>query len=54
MELNALTLGALVVAFVAGGLIGCEQTPIEVQPEPNEQDAIAPPRDYADARGQLQ
>ncbi|MGB0359012.1 MAG: hypothetical protein ACPGC4_04140 [Litorivicinaceae bacterium] len=114
MELNALTLGALVVAFVAGGLIGWfsrqpktvavappdlerektlaeakhqtlmddidthltatkealiqlanrqealanelrgEQTPIEVQPEPNEQDAIAPPRDYADARGQLQ
>jgi hypothetical protein len=114
VELNALTLGALVVAFVAGGLIGWfsrqpktvtvappdlerektlaeakhqvlmddidthlaatkdaliqlanrqetlaaelrgEQTPIEVQPEPNEQDAIAPPRDYADARGQLQ
>ena len=114
MELNALTLGALVVAFVAGGLIGWfsrqpktvtvappdlerektlaeakhqvlmddidthlaatkdaliqlanrqetlatelrgEQTPIEVQPEPNEQDAITPPRDYADARGQLQ
>ncbi len=114
MELNALTLGALIVAFVAGGLIGWfsrqpktvtvappdlerektlaeakhqalmdeidthltatkdaliqlanrqeslaaelrgEQTPIEVQPESNEHDAISPPRDYADSRGQLQ
>lgn len=114
MELNALTLGALIAAFVAGGLIGWfsrqpktvtvappdlerektlaeakhqelmddidshltatkdallqlanrqeslalelrgEHTPIEVQPESNEQDAILPPRDYSDARGQLQ
>lgn len=31
-----------------------EQTPVKVEPEPSDQDAILPPRDYSDARGQLQ
>lgn len=31
-----------------------EQTPIEVEPETSDQDTVLPPRDYADARGQLQ
>ena len=31
-----------------------EQTPVEVEPETNDQDAVLPPRDYAEARGQLQ
>ena len=31
-----------------------EQTPVQVEPETSDQDAILPPRDYADARGQLQ
>ena len=114
VELNALALGALIIAFVAGGLLGWfsrppktvtiappdlerektlaeakhqalmddidnhltatknaltelanrqealaaelrgEIAPIEAQPEPSDQDAMLPPRDYADARGQLQ
>jgi hypothetical protein len=31
-----------------------KQTPVEVEPETSDQDAVLPPRDYADARGQLQ
>ena len=31
-----------------------EQTPVEVEPETSDQDTVLPPRDYADARGQLQ
>ena len=31
-----------------------EQTAVEVEPETSDQDVILPPRDYADARGQLQ
>lgn len=31
-----------------------EQTPVEVEQETSDQDVIVPPRDYADARGQLQ
>ena len=31
-----------------------EQTPVEVESETSDQDAILPPRDYSDARGQLQ
>ena len=31
-----------------------EQNTIEVQPEPSDQDTVLQPRDYADARGQLQ
>ena len=31
-----------------------EQTPVKVEQETSDQDAILPPRDYADARGQLQ
>jgi hypothetical protein len=114
VELNALALGALIIAFVAGGLLGWfsrppktvaiappdlerektlaeaqhqaliddidnhltatkdaltelanrqvalaaelrgETAPIEAQSEPSDQDAKLPPRDYADARGQLQ
>lgn len=30
-----------------------DQNPIEVQPEPNEQEVNLAPRDYADTRGQL-
>lgn len=114
MELNALSLGALFIALVAGGFIGWfsrqpktvtaappnlerdktlaearyramlddidkhlaatkdtlteladrqdtlaaalrgEQNTIEVQPESSDQDTVLQPRDYADARGQLQ
>ena len=114
MELNAVTLGVVALAFVAGSLIGWfsrqprtvivappdlerektlaearheslmddidnhlnatkdalgelpdrqqqlaaklrgEQTPVEVESETSDQDAILPPRDYSDARGQLQ
>ena len=114
VELNALSLGALFIALVAGGFIGWfsrqpktvtaappnlerdktlaeakhramlddidkhltatkdtlteladrqdtlaaalrgEQNTIEVQPEPSDQDTVLQPRDYADARGQLQ
>ncbi len=31
-----------------------EQTRVGVEPETSDQDTILPPRDYADARGQLQ
>ena len=31
-----------------------EQRQVEVEPETSDQDSILPPRDYADARGQLQ
>ena len=31
-----------------------EQKPVEMEQETSDQDAILPPRDYADARGQLQ
>ena len=114
MELNALTLGVVTLAFVAGGLIGWfarqpktmtvappdlerektlaearheglmddidkhlnatkdtlvqladrqqqlaaelrgEQAPVEVESETSDQGTILPPRDYSDARGQLQ